>query len=155
MSKFAEWLRSLNKPKVPKHYTIALGMLGLAEIVGPRHNEKIVEMFSKVGHSWVKDDETAWCAAFVGWALEESGVTSTRKLNARSYIDWGKNVEPTRAKVGDVIVFPRGTGRQGHVGFVSKVLPKNRVEVLSGNQSNKVTLKEYTLSQALAVRRMT
>ena len=135
-------------------YEIALSKLGLQEIVGPIHNEEIVAMFAQVGHSWVKDDETAWCAAFVGWALEMAGEKSTRKLNARSYLDWGVEVDPAHAQQGDIIVFPRGNSTwQGHVGFVSKLLPNGKVEVLSGNQRNMVTLKPYELDSALGVRR--
>ena len=135
-------------------YEIAKSKIGLKEVVGPIHNDEIIAMFAKVGHSWVKDDETAWCAAFVGWALEMAGEKSTRELNARSYLDWGKPVPLEEAQEGDIIVFPRGKSTwQGHVGFVSKMLENGRVEVLSGNQDNKVTLKPYQLDSALGVRR--
>ncbi len=52
---------------------------------GEGHNPKIVQWFADVGHSWVKDDETAWCAAFLGAMLEKAGIPSTRKLNARQH----------------------------------------------------------------------
>ena len=38
--------------------------LGLTEIRDDANNPEIVAMFADVGHPRVKDDETAWCAAF-------------------------------------------------------------------------------------------
>ena len=40
--------------------------LGLKEIRGKKDNPRVVEMFAESGHAWVRDDETAWCAAAVG-----------------------------------------------------------------------------------------
>ena len=83
------------------------------------HNPKILQYFADVGHSEVKDDETAWCAAFVGAMLKRAGMPHTGKLNARSYLDWGDEVALEDAQEGDIVVFWRGTpdGWQGHVGF--------------------------------------
>ena len=84
-------------------YVIALEELGTREIRGAQHNPQIVEYAAKVGHDWVEDDETPWCASFLGWALEEADLPSTRKLNARSYLDWGKPVDINDAQPGDVL----------------------------------------------------
>jgi len=45
----------------------------LKEAQGPANNATIVEMFRVSGHPEVKDDETPWCAAFVGACLRLSG----------------------------------------------------------------------------------
>ena len=66
-------------------YRLAETFRGLKEIAGPRDEAKIVQMFAAVGHAWVKDDETAWCAAFVGAMIERVGLISTKALNARSH----------------------------------------------------------------------
>lgn len=135
-------------------YEIAKGKLGMKEIPGVDHNPEIIAMFAKVGHSWVKDDETAWCAAFAGWAMELAGVKSTGKLNAKSYMTWGNPVDPAEAQEGDIVVFSRGnpSGWQGHVGFyVGR--KGDKILVLGGNQSNAVTIAEYPASRLLAVRR--
>ena len=45
-----------------------------------------------MGHEWVKDDETPWCAAFAGSYLEKGSLTNNRALNARSYLKWGVKI---------------------------------------------------------------
>ena len=55
---------------------------GLTEWPGAKNNPEIVALFAAVGHEWVKDDETPWCAAFVGSVLAEAGLSNTGKLNA-------------------------------------------------------------------------
>lgn len=124
--------------------------LGLKEIVGPRHEKKVVKMFADVGHAWVKDDETAWCAAFAGSCLERAGVKSTKALNARSYLKWGTVL--TKPVPGCIVIFKRGSSAwQGHVAFyVSET--KTAVRVLGGNQSNSVSIANYSKAKLLGYR---
>jgi uncharacterized protein (TIGR02594 family) len=115
-------------------------------------NPKVLAYFKDSGNAWVNDDETAWCAAFVGAMLERSGVKGTGKLNARSYLDWGMPVERKDARPGDVVIFKRGTGWQGHVGF----FVKDRgalIDVLGGNQSDAVNIKPQQSASLLGIRR--
>lgn len=65
--------------------------IGLTEIEGPQHNSEIVAMWKAIKRGGIKDDETPWCAAFVGACLERVGIASTRFEGARSYASWGKN----------------------------------------------------------------
>ena len=118
------------------------------------HNPKILQYFADVGHGWVKDDETAWCAAFVGAMLKRAGMPQTGKLNARSYLDWGDEVALDGAQEGDIVVFWRGTpdGWQGHVGFFVRRAGVS-IEVLGGNQANQVNVKRYPVDRLLGVRR--
>ena len=141
-------------PRQKTAYALASEEVGMQEIKGPMHNAEIVQMFADVGHSWVKDDETAWCAAFVGAMLERAGLVSTRKLNARSYLDWGKEVELENAQPGDIVIFSRGdpNGWQGHVAFFVKDSGVF-IEVLGGNQSDEVSVARYPKSRLLGVRR--
>ena len=134
-----------------KAFEIARGEYGQREIPGRKHNPKILEYFKKVGHSWVHDDETAWCAAFVGWCLEMAGITSTRKLNARSYLKWGKKL--LIPKKGCLVIFWRGSkwGWQGHVGFYEGETVSH-IKVLGGNQSDGVNIQEYPRYQFLGYR---
>ena len=136
-------------------YIKAQSFIGTKEIVGPEHNPEVVKMFEDVGHAWVKDDETAWCAAFVGSVLEQINVPSTRKLDARSYLGWGEVVEPEDAREGDVMVFYRGdkNGWQGHVGFFVSATDSG-YDILGGNQSNAVNIKSYSKDRLLGVRRI-
>lgn len=116
-------------------------------------NPKVVAYFKDSGNPGVKDDETAWCAAFVGAMLKRAGVKGTGKLNARSYLDWGVPVDRKDAKPGDVVVFKRGNSSwQGHVAF----FVKDRgalIDVLGGNQSNAVNIKGYQAAALLGIRR--
>ena len=140
-----------------KAYGIAKELDGLKEVPGKKHNPEVVKFFAEVGHDWVKDDETAWCAAFVGAMLNRAGLEGTGKLNARSYLEWGEPIEGglAAAKPGDLVVFWRGSrdGWQGHVGFYESH-NGTHVMVFGGNQGNAVNAKAYNQKQLLGVRRM-
>jgi len=136
-------------------YQIANSYLGLKEWPGAKHNETIVNFYKKAGHPEIKDDETPWCAAFVGAVLAEAGLTGTGALAARSYLKWGEAVSDiSEAEPGDVVVFWRGAkdGWQGHVGFF--VRPDgDKIMVLGGNQGNAVSIAAYPKSRLLGIRR--
>ncbi|NHM19630.1 TIGR02594 family protein [Tritonibacter mobilis] len=134
-------------------FEIAQGYIGTTEGPGPEDNPAIVEMYASVGHDWVEHDSVAWCAAFVGHCLEKAGLKSTRRLNARSYLDWGIPVDLVEAQPGDIVVFSRGSKSwQGHVGFFVKTTGA-MIEVLGGNQSDAVNIQRYAKSRLLGVRR--
>lgn len=135
-------------------YKLALAARGMREIPGSKHNPEVVQMFADVGHDWVKDDETAWCAAFVGAMLKRAGMAHTGKLNARSYAEWGEHVDLNDAQPGDIIVFWRGSpdSWKGHVGFFVRWEGDSAL-VVGGNQSNAVNISTYPKSRVLAVRR--
>jgi len=128
--------------------------LAMAEWPGAKQNPEIVELFENVGHGWVKDDETPWCAAFVGSVLASLGLPHTGKLNARSYTSYGSAVKLQEAKPGDIMVFWRGTpsSAQGHVAFLVEI-DGNRVKVRGGNQGNKVSDSYYPMERIIAIRR--
>ncbi len=137
----------------PEHYVIAEKHIGLTEFKGKgKHNADIIDFSKSLGHSWVKTDEVPWCAAFVGACLEETGIKSTKKLNARSYLKWGKRVWG-KPKIGDVVVFKRGNSNwQGHVAFYAGET-KSHIKCLGGNQSNMVKVSLYSKSRLLGTRR--
>ena len=137
-----------------KTLELARSYLGTKEVTGPADNPKIMEMYRTIGQDWVEHDEMAWCAAFVGHCLETSGIASTQKLNARSYLTWGEKVPSLeQAKEGDVVVLSRGTsGWQGHVAFFLRAVGQ-QVEVLGGNQGNGVSITRYPKSKILGIRR--
>lgn len=137
----------------PEYYRIAESLLGTKEGAGAANNPVIVQMYADVGQPGVKDDATAWCAAFVGSCLERAGIRSTRKLTARSYLAWGEQVDPASAREGDIVVFARGNSAwQGHVAFFVKASGQT-IEVLGGNQSNAVTRARYSRDKLLGIRR--
>ncbi len=129
---------------------IAESYVGLKEVKGARHNKTIVEMFARVGHAWVQDDETAWCAAFVGACLAEAGLPHTSSLAARSYLNYGTKV--SRPRHGCIVVFKRGNNPvQGHVGFYAGETDTH-IKVLGGNQSNMVKEARYPKERLLGYR---
>lgn len=135
-----------------KPFEIAKSLEGTKEIAGTKDNPKIMEMYARLGHSWVEHDEVPWCAAFVGYCLEEGGYTSTRMLNARSYLEWGNRTDLALARPGDVVVFSRGSSKwEGHVAFFVRQTP-SKVFVLGGNQANAVNVRGYAKSRVLGVR---
>ena len=132
----------------------ARSTIGIKEIPGLLHNPEILKMFSTVGHGWVKDDETPWCAAYIGWVLSTIGIKGTGKLNARSYLEWGEVVKIDDALPGDICIKSRGDKNSwtGHVFFVTKVDAK-RIYGIGGNQSNAVTEASFLRRDVLGVRR--
>ena len=134
-------------------FDIARSYIGTTESPGPADNPVIMEMYASVGHDWVEHDSVAWCAAFVGHCFERAGIRSTRKLTARSYLDWGVPVEVVDAQQGDIGVIPRGSSSwQGHVFFIDRI-EGAWVWGLGGNQDDAVNVKRYPLSKLLGVRR--
>lgn len=128
--------------------------LGIEEWPGARQNPTVLEFFQKSGNPQVHDDETAWCAAFVGAVLAEMGLPNTGRLNARSYLEWGAPVGMAEAKPGDVVVLWRGNPRgwQGHVAFLLG-FEGDTVILRGGNQGNRVSDISYPASRILGIRR--
>jgi uncharacterized protein (TIGR02594 family) len=134
----------------PGWLELAWGDLGMAETPGPIHNARVVAYFSDVGHSEVRDDETAWCAAFLGACLERAGVRSTRSLAARSYLAWGEPLGEFR--VGAVAVLSRTADPAlGHVGFLVGQT-SDTVILLGGNQGDCVSVQPFPRSRLLGLR---
>jgi len=119
-------------------------------------NPKVVQYFHDIGHEWVQDDATAWCAAFVNAMLKRAGMAHTGKLDARSFLGWGEEVDLEAAEPGDIVVFWRvaPSDWRGHVGFLNKKYDGPfTVEILGGNQNNQVNVRKYNIDRILGVRR--
>jgi uncharacterized protein (TIGR02594 family) len=121
--------------------------LNVAEIPGPRAEARIVE-YHLVTSLKASSDEVPWCASFVSWVLEQNGIRSTRSARAADYLTWGREVHQPRP--GTVVVFSR-TGGSGHVAFYLRDLG-SEVEVLGGNQGNRVCVARFPKSRLLAYR---
>ena len=137
-----------------KHLLIALGEFGVKEIIGGKHNPRILEYFKLMGHNWVKTDETAWCSTFINWVCIKANLPYSGKLDARSWL--GIGVETCNPKIGDLSVFWRENPKswKGHVGFYIRET-KYWIYVLGGNQNNQVKIKAYPKSRLLQHRRIT
>lgn len=134
----------------PPWMDIAWAELGQREAPGAATNARIAAYFRDAGHAEVRDDETAWCSAFVGAALERAGLASTRSLMARSYLDWG--VPIATPDPGAITVLSRGTDpATGHVGFLVG-LTASKVILLGGNQYDAVTVEAFDRTRLLGFR---
>ena len=93
-----------------------------------------------------------WCAAFINAVLEENGLEGTSSLLAKSFLDWGNEVDVPRK--GDIVVFERGGSAswKGHVGFfVADV--GDKIIVFGGNQDDEISFAEFSKSKILSFRR--
>lgn len=136
------------------HLLLALSQAGIKEIVGRDKNNPVIVNYAKeIGHSWVKDDETAWCSIFVNWVAMKSGLERSGKLNARSWLKVGEPVK--EPKMGDVVVLWRESkdSWKGHVGFFIRET-KNWIYILGGNQGNQVKTAAYRKDRLLEYRRL-
>lgn len=129
----------------------ALGEYGISEITGEKHNARILEYFKATGNLWVKDDETAWCSAFISWVMKQNGLPFSNKLNARSWLAFGTSTKSP--KLGDIVVLWRDSinAKTGHVGlYIGE--NKDFVWLLGGNQNNKICISAYLKDRVLDYR---
>ena len=135
---------STRNGKSPPWMVIARSLEGTREIAGRKHNPKILAMWKRAKLPFT-DDETPWCAGFVGACLEQAGFRSTRSAAARSYERWEYGTRLRKPVADCIVVFWRGkrAGWSGHVGFVDSIDQQGRLMVLGGNQGNAVNVKPF------------
>lgn len=135
----------------PKWLELARAEIGVARVVGKGDSQKVLNYFADAGHPEVTDDDVAYCAAFVGAMLKRAGQPNSGSLAARSYLKYGIAVDDPAP--GDIAVFSRGNSSwEGHVAFYLGATD-TAVKVLGGNQSNKVSVANYSKSRLLGYRR--
>lgn len=129
---------------------ISASFIGLTEIKGPKHNADILKFWKDIKRGGIKDDETAWCAGFVGAMLVRAGLKIPTNVpeGARSYLTWGKKLD--KPANGCIVVFTRDGG--GHVGFVVGKDENGNLLVLGGNQGDAVNVKAFSTSRVTGYR---
>ena len=132
----------------PRWLVEARKNIGQRELRGNKHNPLILRWWELIRAPFT-DDETPWCAGFVGAMLESAGVKSTRSAWARSYLNWGQRLR--NPVVGCIVVFSRGP-RSGHVGFVVGQDKRGNLLVLGGNQGDAVNIRPFSVSRVLGYR---
>lgn len=131
----------------PLWFEIAKKELGVSEISGGVHNTRILQ-YHRATKLMATSDEVPWCSSFVSWCLEQANIPSTKNAWARSYLDWGVSVK--NPVLGCIVVFTRSKNK-GHVAFfVSE--DENRINVLGGNQNNRVCIQSYPKKDLLGYR---
>lgn len=126
----------------------ACKLIGHAEVKGPRHSPEILQMWRDIRRGGIRDDETPWCAAFVGSMLERAGIRSSRFESARSYLDWGQHL--ALPVPGCIVVFTRQGG--GHVGFAVGRDQSGNLLILGGNQADAVNIRAFPVSRVTGYR---
>ena len=132
---------------------VALSQIGIKEIIGTKHSPQVLKYFHQTGFKGIRNDETAWCSAFVNWVAYIAGYQRSGALNARSWLDIGERIN--FPKQGDIVIFWRESVEswKGHVGiFINQI--DDDIFVLGGNQDNQVCIKKYPVSRLLAFRRL-
>lgn len=134
----------------PQWLTHAWALLGEREIPGSDANQEIAALFRDAGFPGIRDDETAWCAAFVGACLARAGLPGSRSLMARSYLSCGEAIDEERT--GAIAVLSRGSDPAlGHVGFLIGATGTH-VVLLGGNQANAVSVDAFSRSRLVGLR---
>lgn len=128
----------------------ASALLGLDE---RKDKEAIKEYLRKSGtkSGQIDPEQTPWCAAFVNSTLAQSGIKPTGSNVAASYLNWGELKQASEVAAGDVLV------RDGHVGLstgkTKMVNGRLKIQMLGGNQSQKVTNNYWVDADTIQVRR--
>lgn len=127
---------------------VAEGEIGQREIVGARHNRRIIEYHATTGLR-ATTDEVAWCSSFVNWCLGEVDIDGTDSALASSWLRWGEECEADAGAI-CVIFNPKAKNtalsRTGnHVGFLLRLTDRHYV-ILGGNQSNRVKVSSFSRS---------
>ncbi len=104
----------------------------------------LIVLFFLATRTKPEGDTTAWCAAFVNWCLERSGLAGTANAASQSFLSWGSSVWragdgnlSSVTKQGDIAVFrDRADQAHGHVCFFQAIdrTQPNHVLVVGGNQ---------------------
>jgi uncharacterized protein (TIGR02594 family) len=95
-----------------------------------------------------REDHHMWCAAFVGWALSEAGMSAPRSMWSQTYRQYGSEVDWrdfTKIRKWDIVVFKsRNRTNGGHVGFVAGI-KNGKIQTLGGNQSDNLNVGDYSI----------
>lgn len=121
------------------------------EFPGDADNPRIVEYHKSTNLPFgiANDDETPWCSSFVNWCLMKADVRRTRNAMARSWLNWGEELQQPR--YGCVAVLTRGNPPKGHVGFFLGN-GSGRISLLGGNQGDAVTVRQFSEDALLSYR---
>jgi uncharacterized protein (TIGR02594 family) len=130
--------------------------LNVSEYAGNQHNPRILAYHLATALK-ATTDEIPWCASFVNWCLREAGIEGTFSAQARSFLKWGLTIRLEKIEAGDIVVFARGNNAtSGHVGFFLEWSSerKNCMNIIGGNQSNRVNVATFSTQRLLSIRRM-
>lgn len=132
----------------PPWLYVAAQELGVSEVLGKRHNPRILE-YHKATSLGAEEDEVPWCSSFANWCLNRAGYKGTNSAAARSFDTYGLAL--TKPRLGAIVTLPTKTGSRRHVAFVAGFHGRFLFH-LGGNQSNKVNVQYAFTNLAAAMR---
>jgi uncharacterized protein (TIGR02594 family) len=88
-----------------------------------------------------------WCADFMNLVLRKSGIPATGSRAAKSYLQYGKQIDEPR--VGAIAIFTRGKNG-GHVGIVRGTDGNGNPIIVSGNYNHRVAEAVYPKARVIA-----
>lgn len=137
---------------LPRWADIALKEEGIVERPGPNSHEPRIIEYHQTTSLKATADEVSWCSSFVNWVFEKAGIDGTDSAAARSWMNWG--VQLNEPVPWCVVVFWRGSpdSWMGHVGFLTDILPSGDLRVWGGNQQNQVNATVYARDRLLGFR---
>jgi uncharacterized protein (TIGR02594 family) len=129
---------------------IAEKEIGQKEIRGGE-NKRILEYLATTTFK-SKEDETPWCSAFVNWCLKQAGIEGTDSAAAKSWLDWGNEIDkPVSGCICVIHQKQKGTDKKTgsssgyHVAFYLRDDGK-RIWLLGGNQGDSVKESSFGLA---------
>jgi uncharacterized protein (TIGR02594 family) len=130
----------------------AFERMGVIEQPGTKHHPLILWFHSQTKLK-ATTDEVPWCSAFACAVMEMAGYKSPRSAAARDWLKWG--TPHATPAFGAIVVFDRSdpsNKNAAHVAFWWGDRADGRVDVLGGNQSNKVCVAPYLKSDVIGYR---
>lgn len=147
--------RWLADEPAPRMLIEGLKTFGVMERPGNADNPVIIGWAREIGVPAIAQAFTAdsipWCGLWMAMVAHRARKPfNANSLWARSWLRWGDKVPAPEVKLGDVLVFARGT-TSGHVGlYVGE--DEGTFHVLGGNQSDAVTITRIDRQRLLGVR---
>jgi len=65
--------------------------IGIREILGIKHNKRILE-YHQATSLKASEDEVSWCASFANFILKQCGISGTYSAMARSFLNFGQSI---------------------------------------------------------------
>ena len=136
-------------------FDIAQRFLGVKELPGDHADSPFIMSMLTLDSEWPEHDEIPWCSAFCNYVTWLLRLPRSKSLAARSWARVGTTVALEDAVPGfDIVVLSRGANpAHGHVGFYAGQ-DRGHIELLGGNQGNRVSLAPFSIERLVAVRRV-
>ena len=143
-------MKHINNATDAHWMTVARAEMGVAQYPTGDSNPRITEYHANTNIRGY-DDKASWCSSFVNWCLAQNGIVGTNSALARSWLDWGDEID--RPTPGCIAVLSRDNpgSWKGHVGFYLRH-DARYVYLLGGNQLEEVREHFYPVGSVLGYR---